>query len=204
MYKRQGLFNSVCNKIYKLSIIKDNQIYFKKDGMPAEDLMFNCKYFTFVENMAYMSSCSYHYIKRNIETLTTKYMANYEKKIMSYHSERKKLYSRLNINDVDSDVLLNNSLSFYILTVFTNIYRTNCPLVIKDKIKIIKELLNNKEVVDSINYNSLNNLFINILKILFFTKSAFFIFIVLKLLFFIKYKFNNMYKFVRRKVLYDR
>lgn len=202
--EEKGLFNSACNKIYKLSIIKDNEIYFKKDGMPAEDLLFNCEYFTFIKSMAYIPSCSYHYIKREVETLTTKYIIDYDKKIMDYHKARKKMYLMLNIDDADRIILLNNSLSFYVLTVFTNIYRYNCPLSKKEKINIIKDVLNNQEALDSIFNNTLNNLFINILKLLFKTKSPSLIYSILKILFTIRYKFNNIYRFIRRKVLYGR
>lgn len=61
-------------KLYKASIIRDNQIQFvstKKIG--TEDLLFNVQFFSHVKNAVILPDCLNHYRKTNTSSLTSNY-----------------------------------------------------------------------------------------------------------------------------------
>ncbi len=57
------LLSSPCNKIYKTSIIKDNDIRFDEKISYAEDLVFNLQYFRHISCVRMIPAATYHYIK---------------------------------------------------------------------------------------------------------------------------------------------
>ena len=59
------LFGYLWNSVYKMSVIKANQLRFDKTLKVNEDFAFNMQYLSFVHNMKCLSYCGYHYTKRN-------------------------------------------------------------------------------------------------------------------------------------------
>ncbi|TWT11035.1 glycosyltransferase [Streptococcus sp. sy004] len=51
-----------CNKLYRLDLIKQQQIFFKSDLTVMEDLEFNVHYCSFVKKVAYTKEQLYHYV----------------------------------------------------------------------------------------------------------------------------------------------
>ncbi|GLB58983.1 glycosyltransferase family 2 protein [Cytobacillus sp. NCCP-133] len=67
--------NPVCMKLYKTSLIKENNIELydiKKIGT-GEDGLFNLQLFKYVEKAVFINKYFYHYRKSNTESITTKY-----------------------------------------------------------------------------------------------------------------------------------
>ena len=60
-------------KIYRLDIIKDNQISFDISKSIGEDLVFNLDYLNKVKKIKLCKDCKYHYILSNAESLTKKF-----------------------------------------------------------------------------------------------------------------------------------
>lgn len=61
-------------KLYKTSIIKDNQIQFvSTKEIGTEDLLFNVQFFSHVKNAVILPDCLNHYRKTNISSLTSNY-----------------------------------------------------------------------------------------------------------------------------------
>ncbi len=55
-----GIMNSVCNKIYKIDIIKKNNLYFRNISI-VEDLEFNLRYLQYVKCLSFIPYNLYHY-----------------------------------------------------------------------------------------------------------------------------------------------
>jgi len=97
-------------KIYDLSIIRENNIFFPEDMTTAEDQMFNDKYFRYVHKYSYDNECLYNYRIGNSNSLSNK------KNTQSFYSEKKILkFKRMFFDDCyvkDKEHILLNRLVF--------------------------------------------------------------------------------------------
>lgn len=73
--ERQDSLSPVCTKIYKKSIIEENNIEFYdiRDIGSFEDGFFNLQYFNFCKKAVYLPECLYFYRRDNESSVTTKY-----------------------------------------------------------------------------------------------------------------------------------
>ena len=65
-----GIMNSVCNKLYKTTILKEQGLKFKKISI-VEDLDFNLRYLDCIKKVCFISNFLYHY-DNTFSVLTTK------------------------------------------------------------------------------------------------------------------------------------
>ena len=65
-----GIMNSVCNKLYKTTILKEQGLKFKKKSI-VEDLDFNLRYLECIKRVCFIPFCLYHY-DNTYSVLTTK------------------------------------------------------------------------------------------------------------------------------------
>lgn len=61
IFNQMNLFNSVWNKVYKRKVIKANKICFLKECHMGEDMVFNFKYFYYIERINYINKYLYNY-----------------------------------------------------------------------------------------------------------------------------------------------
>ena len=141
------LFNSPCNKIYKLDIIKDNNLLFNKDIQVGEDYLFNIEYFKHVESASYINEPLYNY---DIKTgsLSRKYVSrNIDNEFLLVDSLRT-FYE-------DRGFDLSFIYSEYIELLKSNIYNLQIGKKSKKDIKdFIKEFIN---MLDSRKMNCLSD-----------------------------------------------
>jgi glycosyltransferase involved in cell wall biosynthesis len=71
------LIESICNKVYKSSIIKANKIIFDIDCSYLEDLRFNIEYFKYVQTFVTIGKCFYCYRQTKSESLSKRFIPNY-------------------------------------------------------------------------------------------------------------------------------
>ncbi|HEX2937573.1 MAG TPA: glycosyltransferase family 2 protein, partial [Ruminiclostridium sp.] len=67
---------NVVNKLYKRSIIKDNDINFP-DLKMGEDLEFNLRYMKHIKCMGTIPECLYHYVRDRENSATSNYVVNW-------------------------------------------------------------------------------------------------------------------------------
>lgn len=70
--KALGISGYVWNKLYKVDIIKNNELYFEKNVSLFEDILFNALYFCECQKILFLDYIGTHYIQRNRITLGTK------------------------------------------------------------------------------------------------------------------------------------
>lgn len=135
----------VCMKLYKSSLIKDNNICFedlKKIGT-FEDGLFNIQVFQYAKKIHYIDYSFYHYRKVNNSSITTRYKENLHEKwftlfdIINLHIKE----HRLNDNFREA---LQNRIALSILGLGLNIY--NCDKSFWYKLKEIKKVLQEKRI----------------------------------------------------------
>ncbi|SCP96259.1 glycosyltransferase [Anaerobium acetethylicum] len=81
---------SVCMKLYRTSIIRDNGLRFVdlKEIGSSEDALFNLEYFGHVKKCVYINRYLYHYRRTNAASVTTKYRPQ-------LYSQWDRLYDRM-------------------------------------------------------------------------------------------------------------
>ena len=74
--EEKTLFGYQCNRFYRAAILKENQIKFEKVVL-YEDYFFNLEVVKHVETLAIIENAGYHYMKRQNESITTRFVPEY-------------------------------------------------------------------------------------------------------------------------------
>ena len=73
----QGLLGYAWNKLYRLSLIKENQIEFDKGISLVEDVLFNAKVIPRCTKISFIDEIGTHYVQRSSTTLGTAFYPDY-------------------------------------------------------------------------------------------------------------------------------
>lgn len=195
-----GIFNYAWNKMYKKSVLNDNNITFDLDGVPGEDLLFNCKVFKNITGVALIKECLYHYMRRDVVTLVNTYKSNLYEKVKKFNEERRKLYEYLGIDSEFGRTCYARHYCEYILPCIFNLYRQNSDMTFERRTKEIRNINNDKYFCAYMKIykprNLLYRFYLNICKI----KSPLLQNIIFSFLFSFRYRFRNTYYQIREKL----
>lgn len=133
------------NKIYKSSVIKKNNVKFNEELSIAEDALFNYKVFTEINSFHITEECLYHYMIRDVESLTKKYnpqkyeMLTYVNDYLLYAIEQKLL---------DSNILLSAQYIRVknIYSCLLDLFNENYSFKLMIKLKYIKGILRKEDI----------------------------------------------------------
>lgn len=152
--------NTVCNKLYKNSIIKSKNIKFPNGVALGEDGIFNIKYLDNAETMEYIDYSGYHY--REVEGSATRDILNkdYFKRSLEIYKYDINNICKLHINKNDFEIL--KSIKFIESVIsYIYIYFTSTQIESKDKFILIKDMISNKDVQYALKIYKDNNFNIN-------------------------------------------
>lgn len=142
-----GISGYIWNKLYKTSIIKENNLYFNKNYSLYEDLLFNSYYLSHTYKIAFIDYIGNHYIQRGRVTLGTKRYENmFELKLMGC-TARENILKHFGINDKSISEIMS---SFYYgaLKGGATTVATTPDVEHKDIIKKMKAFLCDEDVQD--------------------------------------------------------
>ncbi len=149
MFIKDDSLNTVCNKLYKKSIIDENNIRFPK-GLPlGEDGIFNMTYFSKCNSCKYIDYTGYHY--REVHGSATRNLNKhdyFQRELDVYNFDLEKLIDipqNIDIKSLKSVKLINN--------IKSNIYiyfEKNQDQSIFYKCKYIKNIVNKKEIKEAL------------------------------------------------------
>lgn len=136
-----------CNKIYRNSIIKDNQLFFDTEESIGEDLLFNVNYYTKIKSCLFIDEKLYHYVIRETSAMNSKDTERYKKQMRLFFKIHKTLKS-----SVSEEVLailfimhiisgLNQSFDKFSIITYRKIIKKYLSQIQFDK-KIFKAALN--------------------------------------------------------------
>lgn len=145
-----GMFNALWNKLYRKEIIDKNQIKFPKDISLGEDGIFNFKYLQLAQSFIYIPYIGYNY--REVEGSATRNIINkdYFKQDLFIYNYKLPLTGGINLNEDDIEKL---KIKKFINSIISNIYiylRPDNNLHFKKKIRYVKNMINNDEVVHAL------------------------------------------------------
>lgn len=129
----------ILSKFFKLSIIKDNQIYFQEGVKIGEDTIFILDYLYYTKSVRYMASASYIY--EDPENRVDKYRLNAEKALATFHLFIER-YNKLN---ADSITFLHFAFMFYWSLIspkdYNSIRRWKSDRIVKQTFQTIRHRL---------------------------------------------------------------
>lgn len=148
-FLREDSLNTVCNKLYKKSIIDENNIRFPK-GLPlGEDGIFNMIYFSKCNSCKYIDYTGYHYREVHGSATRNLYKHDYfQRELDVYNFDLEKLIDipqNIDIKSLKSIKLINN--------IKSNIYiyfDKSKEKSIFYKCKYIKKIVNKKEIKEAL------------------------------------------------------
>lgn len=147
-------FNSMANKIFRTSIIKENNIRLDKDIYYAEDWLFNVEFFRRSKKVSYINKDFYYY-RRGHESSSSSYNDDtFEKVGLWIYRMRKKYANEFGLDDRLASGDLYNVLIHCIINEFK---RSDISFI--EKLSKVDNLISRSEVVEvvyKINRNELS------------------------------------------------
>lgn len=181
--------NSPVNKLYKKSIITNNNIIMDKNIDLGEDLIFNLEYLKFCNSVMFLEESYYHYCMQVEDNLTFKYRDDKLELMAILYSKCKEYFEESHL--YESEIKnLNGLFIKWMYSCFIDLSNKNCPLNFSEKYKYIKSNIKKYKSITDKSYNM--SISLKILKLTFLCPSA--VLMVSKIIYLIKVNF--------RKVLY--
>lgn len=196
---KTGLLNYVWNKVYKASIIRENNIRFSKKAINYEDLMFNFEYFRFLSTFYHLDFIGYHYLKRKTDSMVSRYVKDNDQIFLQKESALENFIVDMKLSDNQEMIEYQKHLRVLNLEDFViNLFRVGCDLSYSEKKRLINEI-----VFDNVSKKVLkefvpNHLFEKIFRLVCQTNSAFCVCNTYKMLTFLKVNCYGLFVKVRK------
>lgn len=148
MLDYQKLFSYAWNKLYRKEFILQNSLSFENTKM-IEDFLFNIQAFTAARNIICINESYYRYRKPPHVTLASQYIDDFHLLCLRRRSEEKKLLDFWNVATPQNILFLNQ---IHIKHIFSSLVRVchNQNFSLKDQFLKIKEILDHKEIHESL------------------------------------------------------
>lgn len=202
--ENKNSFNSVCNKIYKLSIINKKPILrFENNADPGEDLMFNCDYCIRIDETLLISESLYNYVRRDEDTLANKFRKDLYIRNNRCIEKRKWFYNKLQLTTKNDIKNLYKGNFQYIFVCIPNMYRKKHRFPIKERLAFYETILNNNELKDWISVIDDHSVIFTTFKCLYKTKSKYIIDLFYSIIMTFRNNFKQLWIKKRTSVIYE-
>lgn len=139
----ERLLGGPCNSLYKMNIIKSNNIEFPRNKSYGEDTIFNMIYYRYCKKIVLFKDSFYNYVHENRLSLSSKYHENKFQIINDIYEEIKntiKPYEKFKIDELHTI----DKLYFY--DVFKSLQQEIAFHGIKNSYKKCYDICNNEEI----------------------------------------------------------
>ena len=143
--------NSPVNKVYRNSIIKNNNIKFDEEISIGEDLLFNIEYFTSSKKIYILNKELYHYEVSNNKSLTKKYKEDKYEQLMYVNDRIKKITNSLESTKIKRAILYVKLKS--ICSCILELFHENCKYSTQKKVNFIKKIRKENGIIVVKNIN---------------------------------------------------
>ncbi|ONI37917.1 hypothetical protein AN639_06750 [Candidatus Epulonipiscium fishelsonii] len=192
--------NTLWNKIYKASIIKEHNIKFP--SLPrGQDAVFNCDYFNYVNSMKTISDVLYNYVLNDLESRSKKFTPDNFNISLKRIKHWESVFKKWNIWDKNAKVFLAN---YLLLDTVSNLFYSQSPewnWSLKKQLAYINKLINHKEVKQAVEIANPKNIFNKINLRVIKTNYTLLIYCFTKACIILRKYLNKDYFFIRK--LYD-
>ena len=181
----KNMFYPPWNKLYKLSYLKENNIYFPITY--RDDFPFVLNVISDINNVTFTKKMYYNFIRKRLESETQKYVPNFYEKREEEHNYMLDLYSNWGmLDDTNSFEMIARRYIDRLIECMVNLFNKKCTLSSKEKKVLIKSYLNNKNVDECINKSKPQKLYLRLMYIPIKMRSVNLCYLMSKLICFIK------------------
>lgn len=139
--------NYLWNRLFKSSVINENNIYFDEDVNLGEDFLFITKYLQYSTNICIVDKAYYRYFIRGGNSLVSRFDINEAKRRKVMQNAFVSLLNSYGINALDTPIYVLNE-GMNLVTSIKKVVQKNCPLSgIHDKLDYIGSFLNNDNIL---------------------------------------------------------
>lgn len=193
------VFSFSVNKIYKASVIKENNVIFPP-MMHSEDYFFAIELFKYVNSVSSFDGKFYHYNKPQRTTLTSRsYIEGFTELILKRFAAERQLLTDAGVYEGETRAL---ACAVHIKHIFSAL-ENNCAkesgLSSKERKAELKKLLSHEFTAEAATYAAENSKAGKIMKKLLATKSAFLVGLFAKTLNFMKKRMSGVFNKLKTK-----
>ncbi|MDM5285513.1 glycosyltransferase family 2 protein [Peribacillus frigoritolerans] len=184
--------NGPCAKLFKMDILKKENIKMPPHLSLQEDLYFNLKFLEHVNILCVTNKSYYHYTKGLKESLTTSYFSNKYEMTNEVHDLLLEYYT-MRCQDVNT---LKRIKFIYIkntIAAFMNFFHAKCELSKLEKMNQIKRIIKSPKFNSMLAEADRKGIKYRILKSILKTKSSILIYCISNIIYIMKYKFKMRY-----------
>lgn len=194
---QQRLFAYACNKVYRKDIVDRNNVRFS-DKRFGEDYDFNISFFNYINNGIILDKAFYHYIKKNSESLTEKYLPDYYKINLDRFLKMKKLMVDNGGYNENVRQMIMTSYIRHLLMAAARLYDKRGNIKRKARIEKVKKMLNENLTKEAIEYSKANTLSGKVCNGVLKTKSVYLILLFGKALWWIQNDAKGFYEKIKK------
>lgn len=133
LHRLNGTYiNSPINKLYKKSIIINNNIKMDHDISLGEDLIFNIQYLKYCNKVIFKEASYYHYCMQANDNLTFQYRENKLELMKILYDNCLGYFKECELSN-DEVIELNNIFIKWMYSCFIDLFNKNCNLSFKQK-----------------------------------------------------------------------
>ncbi len=193
----QNLLYTPWNKLYLSSYILENGLRFP--NLFWDDFPFNLSVIKDVERVVVSQNKYYHFMRARAESETAKYRPDMYEKREEENEWLHGLYKYWGIDDANSQEFLARRYIERFIGCVENITNPDCNLPGKEKRALIKDMLKNPNVKNSLNGTKPNSLYMKIMLIPYRLNSPSLIYIESKVITYIKRNFVKVFAKLKAK-----
>ena len=191
------LLATVWNKLYVTDIIKNNNIFFENYDF-GEDIKFNMKYFLNISSVHIISDILYHYIKKENNSLTQKYINNLFEIYKTEYTEFCDFFDLYGISKNDYEEYLHKRYLECMIRCLKNLTKPSCPLNFKTKLKETRKIINNYLTRICVKNATFDSVSLKLVNLLFKLKLSLLTLLIFSFLNFIKQKVPKTFSFIKK------
>lgn len=198
---KQGEFDVLWNKIYRTALIKKIGVEFDISATTSQDLLFNVEVFKSANSVQLINNAYYYYVKRNEESIVTRYHYNIYNIMMDRNKALKELFQYFELKSIEHEKWLAQALIRTMHVTIINLFRKGSNLSYQEKIQFIdSKIIKNIEIDNAIKIYKANNMHDKFFTILYKTQRSKVIITSYSILLYFRKKFSVIYNMLISEV----
>lgn len=144
-----------CGKLYKTSIIQNNEIKFPLEQSYGEDTIFVYRYLSFCNRVVSTTKCYYSYMKWNNNSLSSSIREDKINIYLKLHEELEELLNKFNISSKQG--MIEKRICVSAISCIADLYTPNSNITTKQRRNIISNIILNERVLYCFSKHSNDN-----------------------------------------------
>lgn len=144
------ILSNVWNKIYRMELIREKELYYRNGHVYTEDRVFNRQFIENCSSVAVTDQCLYYYVRERAGSTTEKYRKDYFLIRYKEYHEFQDHFRKLGIWDEKAKEYVCREFTERISGCLENIFHAEKLLSCREKYLRIRKILGHKDVRDAV------------------------------------------------------